>query len=212
NLICERHGCALCDSCQECGEQLIWSPLLLEGTCTNELCLRPIQSSPISSQISELFIDEICDCLLASLFIKDPYTTVLPTYHHPSVSNFNSTLEQGFNLLTGKEVYDQFIERLAAPTTPFYQLPAKYQFFPLTLLIQHLNAAWPISDCYASFAQTPQATSTSNSCIESFIVTFDSASKFLGITREQLIHIFPELTTKKAIPRNQQLDIAAIIS
>ncbi len=212
NLTCERHGCALCDSCQECGEQLIWSPLLLEGTCTNELCLCPIQSSPISSQISELFIDEICDCLLASLFIKNPYTTILPIYHHPSVSNFNNTLEQGFNLLTRKEVYEQLIERLAAPTSPFYQLSAKYRFFPLALLIKHLNSAWPISNCYASFVQTTQVPSTSNSCIKSFIVTFDSASELLGITREQLIQIFPELITKKAIPRNQQLDIAAIIS
>jgi hypothetical protein len=69
-----------------------------------------------------------------------------------------------------------------------------------------------ISNCYASFVQTPQVSSTSNSYIESFIVTFDSASKLLGITKEQLFHTFPELSTKKAIPRNQQLDIAAIIS
>jgi hypothetical protein len=212
NLSCELHACVLCDSCQECGEQLIWSPLLLQGTCTNELCLCPIKSYPISSQINELFIDEICDCLLASLFIQNPYTTVLPIYHHPSVSDFNTALEQGFNFLSGKEVYDQFIERLGDAISPFSQLPEKFQFFPLTLLIRHLNAAWPINNCYVSFLQTPQVSSSSNRHIESFIVTFDSAIKLLGITKKQIFHTFPELSAKKVIPQNQQIDIAAIIN
>lgn len=212
NLSCELHGCVICDSCRECGEQLIWSSLLLEGVCTNELCLCPIKSSPISSEISELFIDEICDCLLASLFIQNPYTTVLPIYHHPSVSNFNNSLEQGFNFLNDKEVYDQFVERLSDANSPFSQLPEKFQFFPLTLLIQHLNTAWPINNCYTSFLQTPQKSSTSNRNIESFIVTFDSASRLLGITKKQLFHILPELSAKKVIPKNQHLDIAAMIN
>lgn len=212
NLVCEIHSVALTDCCWKCGEQLKWSPLLLQCTCTNELCACQLESPEIDNKITELFIDEICDCLLASLLLTEPFTTVLPLNKYPYLRNFNQSIEDGFHLLTEKEAFISLKNMLSASDSPLRNLPLRFQQFPLTLLEHNLKSKWPISEWLLNLSKIEQPTTDKVDDIEDFTVTIESAVNLLSISKVQLISAIPELSHKTVLPQNSHINIASIIT
>lgn len=212
NLACEIHNVALVDCCQQCGEQLEWSVLLLQCSCTNEQCISQLDSPEVNDEITELFIDEICDCLLANLLLATPYTTVLPCYKHPNLRNFNRSVADGFRLLTDRETFNSFANLITAPQSPLKNLPQKYKLFPLTLLEHNLKSKWPISEWLLNISSIEMQNASETGGIRDFTVTVESAVNLLSISKKQLISAIPELSHKKNLPGNSRVNIASLLT
>ncbi|WP_338456447.1 TniQ family protein [uncultured Alteromonas sp.] len=211
-LYCDRHQLTLIDVCHHCGEKLQWSVALLSNTCTNEYCAKQLTSTPINAEIAELFIDEICDCLLAYLFLTNPFLTYLPHQSYPQFTNLPVTLISGWELLTDKLKFQNFVEQLKGTTSPFATLPIKYQLFPLRLLTRHLKASWPVEQWVDGATERVHCHTTPHSNIDEFIVTVEDAVKLLSIPRTLLANTIPQLSEKKAIPSTLRVNIAHLTS
>ncbi|MFY0670162.1 MAG: TniQ family protein [Alteromonas stellipolaris] len=211
HLYCDRHQLALIDVCHHCGEKLRWSVALLSNTCTNEYCAKQLTSTPINAEIAELFIDEICDCLLADLFLSNPFSTYLPHQSYPQFTNLHATLTRGLELLTDKLRFQTFVEQLIGNASPFTNLPTEYRLFPLRLLARHLKTSWPIEHWVDRATESVLCHTTPHSNVDEFIVTVEDAVKLLSIPRTRLANTIPQLSEKKAIPSTLRINIANLI-
>ncbi|MEP4888683.1 MAG: hypothetical protein ABJV04_01545 [Aliiglaciecola sp.] len=211
NLYCERHRLALTDVCHHCGTKLQWSVALLSNTCPNEYCAKQLTSAPVKEEIAELFIDEICDCLLADLLLSNTFTTYLSHKARPHFKDLHATLIRGIALLTDKPRFQNFVQQLIGSESPFSRLPVKYQLFPLRLLTRHLKANWPIEQWVANALETAPYHQSPSVNIDEFIVTVEDAVKLLSIPKTLLISTIPELSDKKTIPSTLRVNVAHLI-
>lgn len=209
NLYCPKHKTLLIDNCPACNQSFTWEPQLLSSQCTNEYCANPLKAEIIPNEIEELFIDEICDCLLASIFAKDPLTTVLPHCKVPHFDNLALAIMQGFNLLTCNDEFTVFCNNLIE-NKDWNHLPMQLRYFPLDLLITSLQSLWPI----ACMAKSPRKRQT-EAHIEmdeqtQFIVAYGSALNVLTIPNE-LLRSLPEFKNKEKLPLNARINIAPLL-
>lgn len=212
NLVCENHHIALVDHCQVCGESLEWSLLLFQGTCSNPECNVQLKPTEIKEEITELFIDEICDCLLANLLVNDPFTTVLPCFKRPQINDFNSSVTKGFNLLTNKESFNQLVTLLFDRHNHFSSFPYKYKLYPLVLLEHNLYSKWPFSEWLLELSTVDYKKTSYTTDNRDFIVTVEDAVNLLSISKEQLTLAIPELSKKKVLPGNSRINIAPLLT
>lgn len=211
NLYCERHGAVLIDMCSHCGTKLQWSLTLLNNRCTNDSCARQLRSSPIREEIAELFIDEICDCVLADLLLSEPFTTYLSHKARPQFVDLPASLTRGISLLTDKTRFQSFVQLLNGSESPFSALPTKYRLFPLLLLSRHLKANWPVEQWVHEATKSALCHTTPHSNVDEFIVTVEDAVKLLSIPRTLLASTIPQLAEKKVIPSTLRVNIANLI-
>lgn len=211
NLYCEQHGTVLIDMCSHCGAKLQWSITLLNNRCTNDSCAKQLSSLPIKEEIAELFIDEICDCLLADLLLSKPFTTYLSHKARPQFTDLHASLTRGIALLKDKTQFQRFVQLLSDSESPFSALPTKYRLFPLLLLARHLKADWPVKQSIADETEKPQCSEPTTNSIKEFIVTVEDAVKLLAITRATLARTIPALSDKKTLPSTLRVNIAHLI-
>ena len=195
NLYCAEHATILIDCCPFCKSPIEWSHSLLSNQCHNQLCSQPYASNHFMPELKELFFDEICDCLLASLFVDKPFTTVLPHSRVPQFSNLNSSLMAGFSLLNHKRTFEKLIKELFGENSQWSNLPAKIQLFPVILLRNTLQCCWPFSE-YVERIEFLKTDKSAFHYDQDVIVTVESALELLHISPLELKSL-PEFKNKE---------------
>lgn len=210
NLKCPIHGVGLIDFCHLCNHKLEWSITLLEGICTNEMCGCFLKSEPLNNVIECLFIDEICDCLLADFVYSQPYNTYWPNLSHPDCEKLLAATSNGYDLLNGD--FKRWIELYDSQNNPFNALPFKYKYFPLFHLAHSLENEWFFSEQLKNLTTSTQSPSKQPVNVGSYVVTADSAMTILGLSKDEIMNFSPEAKNKKVIPSRMRINIAPIIN
>lgn len=210
NLKCSIHDVGLIDVCHLCNHKLEWSLNLLEGVCTNEMCSCSLKSEPLNNALECLFIDEICDCLLADFVYSHPYNTYWPNLSHPNSENLLTATSRGYDLLNCE--FKRWIELYDAQSNPFNALAVKFKYFPLYHLAHNLQNEWFFSEQLKKLTASTSSPIKQLFNLSSYVVTADSAMTILGLSKHEIISYSPEAKNKKVIPSRLRINIAPIIN
>lgn len=212
SLQCDIHKAALIDCCTICQQPFRWTHRLLEGHCNNEACDTPLAAIELPEPLDELFIDEICDCLLASLFVDNHKTTVLPAQRTPQFCNIITKVSAGYKLLTDINGYQKFHRELTHSLGDWNTLPRQFKLLPWNLLTSQLRSLWPIADAQSVPKEIDEIGGASAVYSEPFIVTVNVAVNLLSLSKDCLKKSIPELRGKKSLPDTLRIDVSPLIS
>lgn len=212
SLQCEVHKVALIDCCNICQQPFRWTHRLLEGHCNNEACDKPLAATVLPAPLDELFIDEICDCLLASLFVDNRKITALPAQRTPQLCNIITKVSAGYKLLTDINDYQNFHQELTHSSGEWSNLPSHFKLLPWNLLTSQLRGLWPIADAQSVTKEIDEIECMSVVYSKPFIVTVNVAVNLLSLSKDCLKKSIPELRGKKSLPDTLRIDVSPLIS
>ena len=169
---CTKHNKGFIERCTHCDTALNWELGLLDGRCTNRDCGKRLVSPPGPEFPLELTEQQVSDCILASHFARNTYSTTIKVSTWPTFTSLEQEVNQGYKLLSDSETAKQW-RSVMANSMPSC-LPASFRNHGASMLVNAIGE-WKNSQLLKADLPNTQQTSLSGK----FMVSVPDANKLL---------------------------------